>query len=394
MKITGVRTMQYEIALSRPIGDANSPTGRRHSAQVAVFVETDEGLTGVSLASPSARGPIHSMVNDLLVGRDPRGVRGLWKVMVDFAFKGGNRGIVSDAISAIDIALWDLKAKANGEPLWKTLGASTRKVKAYASGIDLPLNDEELRAYYESMARKGISAGKLKVGLDREMDLRRIGIMADALALSGKQPVLTIDANEYWSPKQAIRHIRYYEEQFDITWAEEPARRWDYWGLRRVSQGIRAAVATGENLDEIGDFIPLIANEAVDIVEVGMGTTGITGAMQVADLAYGFELPVAMMNCPANIMAHLAAALPNHMMMEVVGAGREQGMSLVDNHIEDGWIVLGDAPGLGIAFDEAQLASLTVERPSPDAGASPWGRRRGAGLVEVGPDEPEDTDRE
>ena len=394
MKITGVRTMQYEIALSRPIGDANSPTGRRHSAQVAVFVETDEGLTGVSLGSPSARGHIHSMVNDLLVGRDPRGVRGLWKVMVDFAFKGGNRGIIGDAISAIDIALWDLKAKANGEPLWKTLGASTRKVKAYASGIDLCLSDDELRVYYEAMARKGISAGKLKVGLDREMDLRRIGIMADALALSGKQPVLTIDANEYWSPKQAIRHIRYFEEQFDITWAEEPARRWDYWGLRRVSQGIRAAVATGENLDEIGDFIPLIANEAVDIVEIGMGTTGITGAMQVADLAYGFELPVAMMNCPANIMAHLAAALPNHMLMEVVGAGREQGMSLVDNHIEDGWIVLGDAPGLGIAFDEAQLASLTVERPSPDAGASPWGRRRGAGLVEVGPDEPEDTDRE
>jgi len=394
MKITGVRTMQYEIALSRPIGDANSPTGRRHSAQVAVFVETDEGLTGVSLGSPSARGHIHSMVNDLLVGRDPRGVRGLWKVMVDFAFKGGNRGIIGDAISAIDIALWDLKAKANGEPLWKTLGASTRKVKAYASGIDLCLSDDELRVYYEAMARKGISAGKLKVGLDREMDLRRIGIMADALALSGKQPVLTIDSNEYWSPKQAIRHIRYFEEQFDITWAEEPARRWDYWGLRRVSQGIRAAVATGENLDEIGDFIPLIANEAVDIVEIGMGTTGITGAMQVADLAYGFELPVAMMNCPANIMAHLAAALPNHMLMEVVGAGREQGMSLVDNHIEDGWIVLGDAPGLGIAFDEAKLASLAVERPSPDAGASPWGRRRGAGLYEVGPDEPEDMDRE
>jgi L-alanine-DL-glutamate epimerase-like enolase superfamily enzyme len=334
------------------------------------------------------------MVNDLLAGRDPRGVRGLWKVMVDFAFKGGNRGIVGDAISAIDVALWDLKAKANGEPLWKTLGASTRKVQAYASGIDLPLSDAELRAYYERMARKGISAGKLKVGLDREMDLRRIGIMHDALALSGKPPVLTIDANEYWSPKQAIRHIRYFEEHFDITWAEEPARRWDYWGLRRVSQGIRAAVATGENLDEIGDFVPLIANEAVDIVEVGVGTSGITGAMQVADLAYGFELPVAMMNCPANIMAHLAAALPNHMMMEVVGAGREEGMSLVDNHIEDGWIVLGDAPGLGIAFDEAKLASLAVERPSPDAGPSPWGRRRGAGLFEVGPDEPEDMDRE
>jgi L-alanine-DL-glutamate epimerase-like enolase superfamily enzyme len=394
MKITGVRTKLYEFEMARPIGDANNPIGRKHSAQVAVFVDTDEGITGVSLGASAAQGHIHTLVSNLLVGRDPRGVRGLWKLMVDFAFKGGNRGIMGDAISTVDIALWDLKAKANGEPLWKTLGASTRRVKAYASGIDLCLSDDELRAYYEGMARKGISAGKLKVGLDREMDLRRLGIMQKALALSGKEPTLMIDSNEYWSPKQAIRHIRFFEEHFDITWAEEPARRWDYWGLRRVSQGIRAAVATGENLDEIGDFIPLIANEAVDIVEVGMGTTGITGAMQVADLAYGFELPVAMMNCPANIMAHLAAALPNHITMEVVGAGREQGMSLVDNHIADGWIILGDAPGLGIVFDEEKLASLAVERPSPSAGPILWGRRRGAGLVEVGPDEPEELDRE
>ncbi len=245
MRITGVRTRLYEFEMARPIGDANSPTGRRRSAQVAVFIDSDEGISGVALSSSSAQPHIHSLVSNLLVGRDPRGVRGLWKVMVDFAFKGGNRGIMGDALSAVDVALWDLKAKANDEPLWKTLGASTRRVKAYASGIDLSLSDEELRLYYEIMARKGISAGKLKVGLDREMDLRRLQIMRDALAQSGKDPVLTIDSNEYWSPKQAIRHIRFLEEHFDITWAEEPARRWDYWGLRRVSQGIRAAVATG-----------------------------------------------------------------------------------------------------------------------------------------------------
>ena len=153
-------------------------------------------------------------------------------------------------------------------------------------------------------------------------------------------------------------------------------------------------MATGENLDEIGEFLPLIANEAVDIVEVSRDTSGITGAMQVADLAYGFDLPVSMINCQGNIMAHLAAALPNHMMMEVVGAGREVGMSLVDNHIEDGWIVLGDAPGLGIVFDEEWLARLAVNRLDPMGGAAQWSRRRGAGLYEVGPGEPEAVDRE
>jgi L-alanine-DL-glutamate epimerase-like enolase superfamily enzyme len=389
MKITGVRTLLYEFELSRPIGDANSPQGRHRSAQLAVFVDTDEGLTGVSLGSYAAREQIHSLAQSLLVGHDPRGVRGLWKKMVDAVFKGGNRGIAGDALATLDVALWDLKAKANDEPLWKTLGASTRYVKAYASGIDLPLNNAELRAYYEGMAKKGIQAGKLKVGLDREMDLERIGIMQEALATSGKKPILLIDANEYWSPKQAIRHVRYFEEHYDLTWVEEPARRWDVMGLRKVSEAIRAAVATGENLDDISDFVPLISGGAMDIVEVGYGASGITGALQIAELAYAFELPVSVMNCPANFMAHLAAALPNHIMMEVVGAGREVAMSLVDNRIEDGWIILGDAPGLGFAFDEERLRRYVVERPSPASGPSPWGRRRGAGLYEVGPDEPE-----
>ena len=148
MKITGVRTQLYEIELTRPIGDANSPTGCKRVASLAVFIDSDEGVTGLSLGSPGARGQIHGMVENLLLGRDPRGVRGLWKRMVDHVFKGGNRGSAGDALSAIDVALWDLKAKANDEPLWKTLGASTRCVKAYASGLDLPLSDEELRVYY------------------------------------------------------------------------------------------------------------------------------------------------------------------------------------------------------------------------------------------------------
>ena len=393
MKITGVRTKLYEIELTRRLGDANSPKGRDRAASLAVFIDTNEGLTGISVSSPTAQVHIHSRVEKALLGRDPRGVRGLWKRMVDLAFKGGNRGIITDAIASLDVALWDLKAKARGEPLWKTLGASTRKVRAYASGIEMPLSDEEMRAFYEGVARKGVAAGKLKVGLDREMDLRRIGIMRDALAKSGKRPALLVDSNEYWSPKQAIRNLRSFEEHYEITWAEEPARRWDYAGLRRVSQNVKAAVATGENLDEISQFTPLIANQAVDIVQVGIGTSGITGAMQVAHLAYAFELPVAMMNCPGNLMAHLAAALPNHMMMEVVDAGMDAGM-IVDNQIQDGWIVLGDSPGLGITFDEGRLDEMAVDKPSPGAGASPWGRRRGAGLYEIGPDEPKLIDEE
>ena len=385
MKITGIRTQLYEYDLARALGDANSPSGRRRACDLAVSIDTDEGLTGVVVGNPGARRPIHAL-EPLLVGKDPRGVRGLWKQMVDQVFKGGNEGAANDAISSIDTALWDLKAKAAGQPLWKLLGASTRFVKVYASGIDSPLSDDGLRSFYEGMARLGINAGKLKVGLDREADMRRVAVMRDALATSGKPPVLMIDSNEYWSPKQAIQHIRALEREFDLTWVEEPARRWDYRGLRKVSQSVSAAVATGENLNHLGDYMPLIANEAVDVVQIGVGTSGITGAMQVADLAYAFELPVSMMNCPGSFMAHLAACLPNHMMMEFIDAGRDA-VFANDGRIEDGWLVLGDQPGLGIRFDEERLTAYAVEQPSPGAGPSPWGRRRGAGLYEVGVDE-------
>jgi len=387
MKVTGVRTKSYEIALTRPLGDANDPRGCTHLAMMAVYLDTDAGLTGIAMSGPGMEKTITGMVDGLIVGRDPRGVRGLWKRMVDQVFKGNNRGMVSGAIAAIDIALWDLKAKANNEPLWKTLGASSRYVKGYASDIGLNLSDDDLRAFYTRLAHQGINAGKVKVGLNQEDDIRRIGIMHDALALSGKTPALMIDSNEYWSPKQAIRHILELEMHYDLTWVEEPARRWDYRGLRKVSQSVRAAVATGENLNDISEFMALIANEAADVVQVGVGTSGLTGALMVAEMAYGFDLPVSLMNCPANYMAHLAAVLPNHNMMEVLDAGADQGM--IHRHtIQDGYVVLSDDPGLGITFDEAKLDAWAIETPSSRV-TMPFARRRGAGLYEVPIGEPE-----
>lgn len=393
MKITGIRSTVFEHKMARAIGDANNPAGRQQYAALALFLDTDVGLTGVSLGNPALQNDIHAMAKNLLFGRDPRGVVGLWRIMADFVFKGGNRGAAADVIAALDIALWDLKAKYNREPLWKTLGASSRRVKAYASGIDLCLNDDEIHSFYEAQAARGISIGKLKVGLDRESDGRRIGIMKSALATSGKPPVILIDSNEYWSPKQAIRHIRFFERCYDIFWAEEPARRWDYRGLRQVSQSIQAAVATGENLDDASDFRPLIAHQAADVLQIGVGTGGITGAMRVAQMADGFDLPVSVMNCPGNFMAHFAAVLPNHIWMEVVDAGRDEVFDH-DSRVEDGWIILGDRPGNGIQFDQQKLEQCRIIQPSPSAAASSWGRRRGAGLHIVPEGEPQEMGQE
>ncbi len=167
MKITGYSTTLYEFPLNRRMGDANSPSGRIRGSSSLLQLFTDEGLTGIAFGAGGAGPQVKSMVEGILAGEDPRRVTGLWKRMVDRVFKGGHAGLVNDAIAVLDVALWDLKAKANGEPLWKTLGGSNPKVHAYASGLDAPLSDDEIEDWYGTMAGDhGFTGGKLKVGLD------------------------------------------------------------------------------------------------------------------------------------------------------------------------------------------------------------------------------------
>ena len=386
MKITGYRVEQYEMKMDRPIGDANGPIGEDIAASSVLWITTDEGITGIAPGGNQAVAKLFHLIE----GQDPRSVVGLWMRMVDFVFKGGNEGEMNAAINAIDIALWDLKAKIADEPLWQTLGAREGRTKAYASGIDLCLKDDELFTFYSRMAKQGVDSGKLKVGLDMKSDLRRLGIMEEALSLTSERPRLLIDSNEYWSAKEAITRIRRIEQDFDITWVEEPARRWDFDGLKQVSQNVSAAVATGENLNHIGDFYPLISQQAADILNISSGHSGITGCRQIANMAYAYELPVTMMNCQANFMAHLAAAIPNHMIMEVVDPGREQCINF-EHNIEDGFIHLSNEPGLGISIDENALKQLQSNPPEPDRPRrNPFPRREGAGRFIV-PPTPEET---
>jgi L-alanine-DL-glutamate epimerase-like enolase superfamily enzyme len=380
MKITGYRYETYLMKLDRPIADCNLPEGLDLLPGSVLYLETDEGVTGLSLGF-GVEGV--AALFHLIEGEDPREVIHLWMKINDYIHKLGNEGAANAALSSIDIALWDLKAKLAGEPLWRTLGAAEGRVKAYASGLDYCLPDDELFTFYRRMADKGIAGGKLKVGLDIEADIRRLGIMREALSVASERPSLMIDSNEYWSPKQSVRYIRRMEEQFDLAWAEEPARRWDYEGLRLVSQQVSAAVATGENVNSIADFYPLVANQAVDVLNIAAGHSGITGCRQVAHLAQVYGLPVSMMNCQAEFMAHAAAALPNHVGMEVVDPGREQCLRF-DSHIEDGYIILGDSPGLGIEIDEAALAALQANPPQ-GRGQFPFARREGAGRYIVPP---------
>ncbi len=177
------------------------------------------------------------------------------------------------------------------------------------------------------------------MGRDLDRDLERLAVMRDALGPGpgGSGPSLMIDANEFWSPKQAIRHISAFEREFDLVWAEEPVRRGDHRGLARVSHAVRTSVATGENLTAPQQFAPLVLDGSADILQMAVGNVGITGALRIAETADTFGMPFALVNCPGRYAAHVAAAMPNHLMMEVLDVGRDA-VFTTGHTIEDGEI--------------------------------------------------------
>ena len=354
MRITGYRTLTTVHRWGRPVGDANGAVASGVTEVPIVLLETDVGLTGVGLG---AHGGLEK-VFPALDGEDPRAVTGLYDRMLARVFKSGHGGATFAAIGAFDMALWDLKAKAADQPLWRLLGARNGVVPAYASGLDIALDDEELATLQRRFAERGFTAVKLKGGLDVETDRRRFGIVRDVYSevTPGLSPALMLDANETWSRKQAVRHVSELERDLDLTWIEEPVRRWDVDGHAAVTRAVRAAVATGENLTGLEQFRPLIVSGAVDIVQTG-SVWGTTHFLRVAAVAHAFDLPVSPVAYDANPLAHAAASIPNHLAIEVQDLDHPDGL-VVDQRIEDGNIVLGESPGNGIEVDEAQIAGL------------------------------------
>jgi L-alanine-DL-glutamate epimerase-like enolase superfamily enzyme len=291
-----------------------------------------------------------------IVGEDPRSTTALYDRMLRQTFKAGHAGAVFGTIGTLDSALWDIKAKAVAEPLWRLLGGHRRILPGYASGLDIALTDEQLVIAYQEYAERGLRAAKLKGGLDVEADHRRLSLVRDVLteAAGGARPALMLDANEAWSRKQAVRHIGELERTLDLTWVEEPVRRWDAEGLAAVGRGVRAAVASGENLTGLEQFRPLLAAGAVDILQTASGW-GITHFLRVAALAHAHDLPVSPVGTTPVGLLHAAASIPNHIASEVQDLRPPLGVT-VDLQIDDGGFILGDAVGLGITIDEDALA--------------------------------------
>ncbi|MEV8437992.1 mandelate racemase/muconate lactonizing enzyme family protein [Actinosynnema sp. NPDC051121] len=364
MRITGYRTLTTVKDWGRPVGDANGVFADGIVRVPFVVVETDVGITGVGVGSHVEIESVFAAIE----GEDPRGVTALYDRMLRRVFKAGHAGAVFSTIGALDTALWDIKAQAAGEPLWRLLGGRDRRVPAYASGLDIGLGDDELVAAYQTYADHGLRAAKLKGGLDVERDRDRLMLVRDVLAAAGQgtRPGLMLDVNEALTRKQAVRHVAEIERVLDLIWIEEPVRRWDAEGHAAVSRGIRASVATGENLSGLEQYRPLIAAGAVDIVQAAAGW-GVTHFLRVAALAHAHDLPVSPIgNSPIGLL-HAATSVPNHLVSELQELQPPAGFTL-DLHIEGGAFILGDSPGLGIRLDEDAIAAahrgLTVPAPA------------------------------
>ena len=308
-------------------------------------LKTDENISGIALLGHGVQSLAENLTRDLLIGEDPRGASGLWQRMIEACSESGATGLALHTLSALDVAIWDLKSKINDEPLWKTLGGLNPRLNAHLNVVS--------RRDFELAAALGFRAGKIKVGKDPAADQRALTDLCAAMRGNATEPALVIDADERWTPKEAIRALREIEGQFNIAWVEEPVRRWDYLGLKRVSSSIRSAVCSSERLGVVSEYLPQLHHHAVNIVQISLAYGGITGAMQMADAAFGFELPVVVSAAPGNIHAHVGAAIPYCMSVEVSNPESTMAELTSGIRIEHGWVLAADRPGHGLQREGA-----------------------------------------
>jgi L-alanine-DL-glutamate epimerase-like enolase superfamily enzyme len=306
---------------------------------------------GYTYTVDSGGAAIHSLVArdlaPLLRGQDSSRIEQLWQKMWWHLHFVGRGGAGAFAIAAVDIALWDLRARRASLPLWRLLGGHDPKVPAYAGGIDLQFSLERLLRQTEDNLAKGFRAIKMKVGRSRlNEDLERVAAMRELL---GTDTPLMVDANMRWRVDEAIRASRALAEH-GVYWLEEPTIPDDVAGHVRIAREGALPIATGENFHTLHEFQQMIAAGGVAFPEPDLATCGgVTVWQKVAHLAEANNLPVTSHGVH-DLHVHLLAAVPNRSYLEAHGFGLERFIEhpLV---IEDGCALAPERPGHGVAFD-------------------------------------------
>lgn len=309
-------------------------------------LHTDEGLVGVAIGDLPVHQNARALSEALLLGADPRAVVALWQTLT--AANARHDGSLSTTIAALDLALWDLKAKHNEEPLWRTLGGSRPKINSHVRVPQHLSDDASFELWCKSTLIPSSSRGATLTSSGQPyLDSRRLEYLRDSFRAASIEPALMLDARERWSPKDAIRAIRAMEREVDLTWIESPTTRTDFLGHKRIGDSIRGAVCAGGRLTSAAEFLPHLHHRSINVVQLDCARVGITGALQIADAAYGFELPIALAASPGNLHAHLGAVLPYCASLELNDSREIQS----DVRVEGGWAIAGDRHGHGLKID-------------------------------------------
>ncbi len=362
--IRSIELSTLRLPLATPISDAKVFTGRQKPMTEVVFliaeIQTAQGFSGHGFSYSKRAGGAaqyaHAReVAEAALGEDPNDIQKLYSKLLWAGASVGRSGVATQALAALDIALYDLKAKRAGLPLSKLLGAHRDSVRTYnTSGGFLNASLDEVRERATQSIAEGIGGIKVKVGLpDTAEDLRRVRAVREHI---GASVPLMVDANQQWDRATALRMGRRFEE-LDLTWIEEPLDAYDAEGHADLARALDTPIATGEMLASVAEHRQLIAARACDIIQPDAPRIGgITNFLRLMTLADEAGLDLAP-HFAMEIHLHLAACYPREPWVEHF----DWLDPLFEERLEtrDGRMLVPDRPGLGFTFSEQARAWTT-----------------------------------
>lgn len=362
--IRHVKLSTARLPLAVPISDAKVFTGRQKPMTEVVFlfaeITTEQGHSGLGFSySKRAGGPAqyaHAReVAEGIIGEDPNDIGKIYTKLLWAGASVGRSGVATQALAAIDIALYDLKAKRAGLPLAKLLGSYRDSVQTYnTSGGFLNATLDEVKARATQSVEEGIGGIKIKVGLpDTSEDLRRVAGIREHI---GWDVPLMVDANQQWDRATALRMGRQLEE-FNLVWIEEPLDAYDFEGHAHLASVLDTPIATGEMLASVAEHKGLINANGCDIIQPDAPRVGgITQFLRLAALADERGLGLAP-HFAMEIHLHLAAAYPREPWVEHF----DWLEPLFNERLEtkNGRMIVPDRPGLGVSLSDQARAWTT-----------------------------------
>jgi galactonate dehydratase len=359
---------------------------RGHGMHLWVRVETDEGITGIGECvhgGTQAIAIIHYLRQRLL-GRDPFQIDALFEELRrSHVFDGGTAGALITALTGIELALWDLKGKALGAPVYSLLGGKFRdKIRVYADcQVEPGMDDGEIERVVEEMLARGFTAFKIDLDIgaytgkridsqdpvfdrfnytasEREHD-RMVELVDRVTRIAGKDVALAADLHTRLDVPSAIRLARALEP-YHLLWLEEPVPPENIDAMREVKRSTSVPICAGENLYLRHGFRELIEKQAVDIIMPDIPKCGgLSECRKIANMAELYYIPFAPHNVSSPIgtmaSAHVCASIPNFLVLEFHWLHRDYWTTITadkEDIIQNGYITVTDRPGIGVELDE------------------------------------------